>query len=79
MYEFRKCREAFPNHYIKVNGYDPSPMWQAQRVSFIAHRPKAEEPGFRLHRTLWSDGRRLKYTLEAYVTQRPEGERYREE
>ena len=31
MYECRKCREAFPHHYIKVNGYDPSPMWQAQR------------------------------------------------
>lgn len=77
MYEFRKCREAFPNCYIKINGYDPSPMWQAQRVSFIAHRPPAEEPGFRLRRILWSDGRVQKYGLEPYVEDLPRGERYR--
>lgn len=76
MYEFKKCREAFPNHYIKINGYDPSPMWQAQRVSFIAHRPTQEDPGFRLKRMVWSDGRVQKYGLEPYATDKPAGERY---
>jgi len=77
MYEFKKCREAFPHCYIKINGYDPSPMWQAQRVSFIAHRPPTEEPGFRLRRVLWSDGRVQKYGLEPYVEDKPAGDRYR--
>lgn len=76
MYEFKKCREAFPKHYIKVNGYDSSPMWQAQRVSFIAHRPTSEDPGFRLNRLIWSDGRVQKYGLEPYVIDKPAGERY---
>ncbi|MCL4454386.1 MAG: ribulose bisphosphate carboxylase small subunit [Deinococcus sp.] len=77
MFEFHKCREAFPNHYLRINGFDPSPMWQAQRVSFIVHRPP-EEPGFRLHRAVYSDGRRIHYTLEPYVTQRPSGDRYQQ-
>ncbi len=76
MYEFRNCRETFPNHYIKINGYDSSPMWQAQRVSFIAHRPTQEDPGFRLKRMVWSDGRVQKYSIEPYVTDKPAGERY---
>lgn len=76
MYEFRTCREAFPRHYIKINGFDPSPMWQAQRVSFIAYRPTPEEPGFRLNRTVWSDGRMQKYGLQPYAEDKPSGERY---
>lgn len=37
MYEFEACRKAFPDSFIKINGYDPSR--QGQAVSFIAHRP----------------------------------------
>ncbi len=37
MYEFQSCREAYPNCYIKINGYDAGR--QGQAVSFIAHWP----------------------------------------
>ena len=41
---------AFPDHYIKVNGYDRTKGRQTTTLSFIVHRPK-EEPGFYLERT----------------------------
>lgn len=37
MYEFQACRAAFPECYIKINGYDPAR--QGQVVSFVAHWP----------------------------------------
>lgn len=37
--EFESCRKAFPDQYIKINGYDP--MRQGQAVSFVAHWPAA--------------------------------------
>ncbi|HEY8755753.1 MAG TPA: ribulose bisphosphate carboxylase small subunit, partial [Candidatus Dormibacteraeota bacterium] len=43
-------------------------------LSFIVNRPK-DEPGFRLDRQETAD-RQIRYTLHAYATDRPEGERY---
>ncbi len=58
-----ECRTAFPNHYIKVNGFDSSKGRQTTMLSFIVNRPK-EEPGFSLERTEGQD-RRVQYTIVA--------------
>jgi ribulose-bisphosphate carboxylase small chain len=74
LYEINKCREAFPNHYIKVNSYDPSRGRQTTGLDYIVQRP-ADEPGFRLDRQEVSD-RRIAYTLHSYAADRAHGERY---
>jgi ribulose-bisphosphate carboxylase small chain len=56
-----ECRAAFPNHYIKVNGFDRSKA--TTRLSFIVHRPESE-PGFWLERTEGQD-RRIQYTIRS--------------
>jgi ribulose-bisphosphate carboxylase small chain len=76
MYELNKCRAAFPNHYIRVNGYDRRYGRQTTALSFIVNRPK-EEPGFRVERQEYAD-RHVKYTLHAYATDLPAGLRYGE-
>jgi ribulose-bisphosphate carboxylase small chain len=74
MREVRACREAFPNHYIKVLAYDPKRGRQTTALSFIVNRP-ADEPGFRLDRQDSHD-RVIRYTLHPYATEQPEGRRY---
>lgn len=72
--EVDKAREAFPNHYIKVNAYNARYTKQTTALSFIVHRPKVE-PGFRLERTETSD-RRVNCQLYAYPADHPHGTRY---
>ncbi len=72
--EVNNCREAFPNHYIKVSFYDPRHCRQTTALDFIVNRP-AEEPGFRLDRTEQND-RHIAYTVHSYAAERPHGERY---
>ncbi|MDA8265685.1 MAG: ribulose bisphosphate carboxylase small subunit [Actinomycetota bacterium] len=72
--EVRRCREAFPGHYIRVCAYDPTLGRQTTALDFIVHRPPAE-PGFRLDRQEGPD-RTVRYTLHAYATQAPPGGRY---
>jgi len=74
MQEITACRKAFPRHYIRVNGYDRRYRRQTMALSFLVNRPP-EEPGFRLERQESSD-RVVRYTLHAYATDRPAGERY---
>lgn len=75
MQELRACREANPEHYIRVNAFDSTKGWETVRMSFIVQRP-AKEPGFRLIRQETS-GRNLRYTLESYaVAAATEGARY---
>lgn len=74
MREVRACREAFPNHYIKLIAYDPSYTRQTTALSFIVGRPP-EEPGFRLERSDVAD-RRMRYALHSYATEAPVGQRY---
>jgi ribulose-bisphosphate carboxylase small chain len=74
MRELRACREANPNHYIKLLGYDATLGRQTTALSFIVNRP-AHEPGFRLDRTESHD-RVIRYTTQPYATERPAGERY---
>jgi ribulose-bisphosphate carboxylase small chain len=59
----QECRTAFPDSYIKMNGYDRTKGRQTTTLSFIVNRPK-EEPGFELERTEGSD-RRLVYTIRS--------------
>ena len=72
--EISACRESFPNHYIRVNGYDRRLGRQTIGLSFIVNRPR-REPGFRLERDECAD-RRIRYSLRSYAADRPSGERY---
>jgi len=72
--EVRACREAHPDHYVKLNAYDASLGRQTTALSFIVGRP-ADEPGFRLQRVDDHD-RVVRYQLHSYATDRPAGKRY---
>jgi ribulose-bisphosphate carboxylase small chain len=74
LYEVRRCREAFGDHYVRVSLYDPSMTRMTTALQFIVHRPRAE-PGFRLERQETHD-RVLRYSLHSYAAGRPHGERY---
>jgi ribulose-bisphosphate carboxylase small chain len=63
MRELNNCREAFPDHYIKLNGYDRTKGRQTTILSVIVHRPK-EEPGFSVERTEGAD-RQIRYTIRS--------------
>jgi len=69
-----ECRTVFGGHYVRVTAFDNTRGWETPRMSFIVQRP-ANEPGFRLERQE-TEGRRIGYTVRAYATDRPEGERY---
>jgi len=74
MQEIAACRKAFPDHYVRVNGYDRRLGRQTIGLSFIVNRP-AHEPGFQLERSEGPD-RRIRYTIRSYAAERPSGERY---
>jgi ribulose-bisphosphate carboxylase small chain len=74
MMEVNACRKAFPQQYIKVNGYDRTYGRQTTALSFIVNRP-SEEPGFRLERQESND-RVVRYSLHSYAADQPKGKRY---
>lgn len=74
MAELQACRKTFPRQYIKLNAFDSTRGVESLRLSFIVQRP-AQEPGFMLLREE-SKGRTQRYSLRAYATDRPEGQRY---
>jgi ribulose-bisphosphate carboxylase small chain len=74
MLELNQCRRAFPNHYIRVNGYDRRLGRQTTALSFIVNRP-SEEQGFRVVRQEQAD-RQVRYSIQAYAVDLPEGLRY---
>ena len=76
LYEVNRCREAYPNHYVRVTAYDRSLGQQTTRLSFIVQRPP-HEPGFQLQRQEGAD-RQVRYTLHSYAPEKPVGERYRD-
>jgi ribulose-bisphosphate carboxylase small chain len=49
MMEVTRCREAYPQHYIKVNAFDSVRGFETMRLSFIVNRPDVE-PAFVLGR-----------------------------
>jgi ribulose-bisphosphate carboxylase small chain len=74
MHEITACTVAWPEHYVRVSAYDSALGRQTAALSFIVSRP-GHEPGFRLDRQEASD-RRIRYSLHAYATDKPSGERY---
>ncbi len=74
MHEVKRCRDAFPDQYVRVTAYDSTLGRQTTALSFIVNRP-AIEPGFRLERQESAD-RQIRYTLHSYAADRPHGERY---
>lgn len=77
IYEVNRCREAYPNYYIRVTAYDSSLGRQFTALSFIVNRPE-NEPGFRLERQDSHD-RQTRYSLHAYSTDIVHGQRYSNE
>ena len=73
--EVNGCRKTFPNHYIRVTAFDSTRGWETPRMSFIVNR-RDVEPGFRLVRQE-VEGRSVRYTIESYAAQAPEGARYK--
>lgn len=74
LYEVNRCRDAFPNFYIRVTLYNSKLTKQTTALQFLVNRPK-NEPGFRLERQESSD-RIVRYTLHSYAVDKPQGERY---
>ena len=75
MAEIGTVRATFPHDYIRLNAFDSTRGVESVRLSFILNRPN-REPGFRLDRQE-ANGRAIRYTLHAYATDTPAGERYR--
>jgi ribulose-bisphosphate carboxylase small chain len=72
--ELNACRKTFPSHYIRLMAFDSTRGVESIAMSMIVNRP-ANEPGFRLHRQE-VEGRTMRYTIQGYGLDRPEGERY---
>lgn len=72
--EVNRCREAFPDQYIRLSAYDAALGRQTTALSFLVNRP-ADEPGFRLDRRE-GPGRTVGYSVHGYATDRPQGRRY---
>ena len=74
MIEIAACRDAHPQTYIRVNAFDSTRGFETTRLSFIVNRP-TREPGFALVRQE-VQGRVIRYTIQSYAANAPEGERY---
>jgi ribulose-bisphosphate carboxylase small chain len=72
--ELKECRNAFPNHYIRMMAFDSTRGVETIVMSFIVNRPP-DEPGFALVRTE-TEGRSMRYAIQGYAAGKPEGERY---
>ena len=72
--ELNRCRQTFPQQYIRVTAFDSTHGTESVVLSFIVNRPPAE-PGFGLVRQE-GPGRTMRYTSRSYATDRPAGERY---
>ncbi|TAK91408.1 MAG: ribulose bisphosphate carboxylase small subunit, partial [Aquabacterium sp.] len=76
MMELKGCRQAFPQHYIRMLAFDSTRGVESVAMSFIVNRP-TKEPGFHLER-IEMDGRNMRYSTRSYAAERPEAERYQE-
>ena len=74
MMELQACRQAFPNHYIRLMAFDSTRGVESIAMSFVVNR-QATEPGFALERQEGA-GRTMRYGVRSYTAARPEGERY---
>ena len=76
IFEVNRCREAYPNHYVRVTLYNPKLTKQTIGLQFLVNRPR-NEPGFRLDRQEAND-RVIHYTLHPFSAEKPHGDRYAE-
>lgn len=74
MHEINRCREAFPNRYIRVSLYNSRLTKQTTALQFLVNRPP-DEPGYRLERQDAAD-RQVRYTLHPFAADKPPGDRY---
>ena len=72
--ELKACRQAWPEHYIRLMAFDNTRGIESIAMSFIVNRPAAE-PGFGIAR-IEGAGRSMRYRISSYATDRPEGSRY---
>ena len=61
MVEVKACRQAFPDHYIRLHAFDSTRGFETVRMSFIVNRPKVE-PTFAYTRTEVA-GRKVNATM----------------
>ena len=75
MMEVNACRKAFPSHYIKVNAFDSTRGLGV--AAAVVHRQPAGGRA-RLPRSSARKARAaaIRYTIESYAVDRPEGSRY---
>jgi len=69
LFEVNRCREAYPNQYIRVTLYNPKLTKQTIGLQFIVNRP-GNEPGYRLDRQESND-RVIRYTSCRTPTRSP--------
>jgi ribulose-bisphosphate carboxylase small chain len=74
LHEVNRCREAYPDQYIRVSLYNRKLTKQSTALQFLVNRPQ-HEPGYKLHRQESND-RVIRYTMTPYAADRPHGERY---
>jgi ribulose-bisphosphate carboxylase small chain len=72
--QINECRQAFPEHYVRVLAYDARLGKQTTAMSFLVQRP-TDEPGFILDRIEGPD-RTQHYAVRSYATAKPAGARY---
>ncbi|GAB7523179.1 ribulose bisphosphate carboxylase small subunit [Paraburkholderia sp. 2C] len=65
MQEVTACRDAHPQHYIKVNAFDSVRGFETMRLSFIVNRPD-DEATYSLERQE-NEGRVQRYALRRRV------------
>jgi len=72
--QINECRQAFPQHYVRVLAYDARLGKQTTAMSFLVQSPD-NEPGFILERMEGPD-RTQHYSVRSYATAKPAGARY---
>jgi len=72
--ELNACRQAFPNHGIRLMAFDNTRGVETIAMSFIVNRPQ-NEPGFALVRQE-ANGRSIRYTVHSCATDKPETQRH---
>ena len=71
MQTLSECKSTFPQHYIRISGYDRSLGRATTALQFLVQRPD-DEPGFYLDRQEVSD-RQVRYTIRSHSVTRPRG------
>jgi ribulose-bisphosphate carboxylase small chain len=62
MAELKDCRQAFPNHYVRLMAFDSTRGVESIAMSFIVNRPPSEASFFLQRQEV--QGRSMRYTME---------------